>query len=310
MGAIRAPAGAKLYGVNIVPTPTEAASGAQAWANLHADWLWEAWIKPQIDSAVGNGIGCNCIRMIGDFFGVFTGLFSQTTYNEHWVQLVNYCAQRGVYVIVTGGDQNQVAGMTDRDIESNVISLLNALASFNNVAYVDVMQEQDAWRVENAASRTNALYAAIKATTSLPLTFSIVNKLTNNVASAWIESIRNSCDVLDFHVYKAFGYNGILPLVAIDLDRWQATYPDKQMVFGEVGSPQSDGEDENRAFVGNVFKLVAKDSRLRSCCLWAAQDQGLTADVKYGLFDAHWNPRYAFRTAIRQVTGGSVVRPH
>jgi regulator of sigma D len=310
MGAIKAPAGAKLYGVNIVPTPTEVGTGVAAWANLHVDWPWDAWIKPQIDSAASNGIGCNCIRMIGDFLGVFTRLFSQATYNEHWTQLVSYCAKRGVYVIVTGGDHSQVSEMIDRDIESNVISLLDALSSFDNVAYVDVMQEQDAWGVGNAAARTNAIYAAIKATTSLPLTFSSVRKLTDNDSSGWIESIKTSCDVLDFHIYKALGYNGTPPFVATDLNRWQATYPDKEMVFGEVGSPESDGEAENRAFVGNVFKLVARDPRLRSCCLWAAQDQGTTAQLKYGLFDAHWNPRYAFRTALRQVTGGSVVRPH
>src|SRR5258705_5419475 len=116
MGAIKAPAGAKLYGVNIVPTPTEVATGVAAWANLHVDWPWDDWIKPQIDSAASNGIGCNCIRMIGDLLGVFTGLYSQATYNEHWAQLVSYCAERGVYVIVTGGEHTQVSGMTDRDI--------------------------------------------------------------------------------------------------------------------------------------------------------------------------------------------------
>ena len=146
MGAIRAPSASKLYGVNIVPTPTEAATGAAAWARLQLDWPWDTWIKPQIDSVVGNEIGCNCIRMIGDFSGVFTGLFSQATYNEHWAQLVSYCAELGVYVIIAGGDQSQVTGMTNRDIQSNVISLLAALSRFNNVAYVDVMQEQNAWR--------------------------------------------------------------------------------------------------------------------------------------------------------------------
>ena len=142
------------------------------------------------------------------------------------------------------------------------------------------------------------------------MTFSSTERLTENDSSGWIEAIKKSCDVLDFHIYKMIGYNGKVPFVATDLNRWQASYPDKEIVFGEVGSPQSDGEDEGRAFVGSVFKLVARDPRLRSCCLWAAQDQGTTADLKYGLFDAQWNPRYAFRTALRQVTGGTVVRPH
>ena len=134
MGAIRAPAGTKLYGVNIVPTPTEVETGIRAWAGLHVDWPWEAWIKPQIDSAVSNGIGCNCIRMIGDFLRHFHRTIQSSHINDHWVQLVKYCAERGIYVIVCGGDQNQVSKMTDRDISSNVISLLKALGNFDNVA--------------------------------------------------------------------------------------------------------------------------------------------------------------------------------
>ena len=173
------------------------------------------------------------------------------------------------------------------------------------------MQEQDAWWVGNRADRTNAIYVAIKPTTSLPLTFSSIHKLTDNNSREWIESIKNSCDVLDFHIYKALRLRRYphrsSPPTWIDGRRliptrkWQSGRSEARKVMARI---------ENRAFVGSAFKLVGKDSRLRSCCLWAAQDQGLTADLKYGLFDAHWSPRYAFRTAIRQVTGGSVVRPH
>jgi hypothetical protein len=304
MVEINAHAGAKLYGVNIVPPPH------REWDDLHAEWPWSAWVKPQIDAAVRDGIGCNCIRMIGDLSGVFTRRFTQATYNQHWIQLVSYCADLGAYVIVGGGAESQAAGMTNKDIEANVGSLLAALSNFNNIAYVDVMQEQNAWRDSDAAARTNAIYAALKPKTTRLLTFSTTQKITENDSSGWMASVAASCDVLDFHIYKMIGYNAMVPLVAGHLDRWQSTYPTKPIAFGEVGSPQSDGEEENRTFVGNVFRLVAKDARLRGCCLWAAQDQSTVPESKYGLYDADWNLRYALRGAIRQVTGGSVVRPH
>lgn len=290
----------KLIGGNIVPTVAEVDIGAAGWKQLHVDWDdggWD-WVERQVDTAVGQ-CGVNCIRMIGDYIGVHDGTFTQATYNSHWVQLLDKCAAFSpkVYVYVCCGDQNQISGISNSALIANASSLLEALAAYDNVPAADLISEMNA---NGSASIANAVYTGVKSNTSLSLTLSNTQKVTDNDGSGWQASI--TVDHYDFHLYKMNGY-GDVPLVASDLNAWQG----KPIILGEFGSPKSDTKDQNASFINSLWQLIKRDARLAGGCLWALQDQSVSSSSEYGLADADWNLNYVFRSGIRQVTGGSLA---
>ena len=303
------PSNVKIVGANIVPTPTEAAGGAAAWKNLQVDWPWTTWIKPQIDYAVGNTVGCNCIRMIGDYMGVFAGTFTQSYYNANWAQLVSYCAGLGVYVYVTGGDGNQTAGMANSDIYGNVNSLLSALSSYRNIIGVDVIQELNGWSDGAPLTRAHAVYTGVKAGgTTLPLSFSCTYPLTGGSAQSYATSMSDAVDYWDWHVYGMSGYDHTNPLGSSDVDYYVNGYAGYENIIGEFGSPQSDTLAQNIGFFDNVMGIVAKRPSWRGALMWAIQDQDTVTSNEWGMYNASWAPRYAFQTAMRQVSGGYIAK--
>lgn len=310
---INFPASKKLWGMQLVPTITETALSPAGWTQFHIDWDWDGWVKPQIDHSVGNRIGCNAISLVGCPDGVHNGAITQATVNSRFVQVAAYCQSLGVAFYPRPAAFNQLPGMTNAAIAAYVLSILDALAPYNVIG-CDVVAEADTWDdgggtlVQGVADRCIAIYALVKAGTSLPLTFSSVFDWAGATpARAWATKIASCCDFWDFHPYEMNAWAS--PLVLADGNYWFSTYPSKDILFGEGGASQNYTADQQRRFLNGIASVAGSgDARFRGWFMWCAQDQNTIDSDKWGLLDASWNLRQNTANVLRQFTGGSVAR--
>lgn len=322
---LRFPRDRKIYGCNIASKKSygvDTAYGA-AWLALWNAWDWDGWIKPQIDWACGNNIGCNCIRLIGSLEGVYAGTFTQNTYNSRWIQLVEYCASLGVYVYFTGGWFPQVspdnvyypagagANMTDQQIADGINATLSALSGYRNIIAADLMQENDWWPETFKAERSVDVYNKVKAGgTALPCTFSSTKVLTDQSSKDWFTSIAGAFDMIDHHIYAMVGYDPNTPIVLSDMNYWLSTYSGYDIIFGEFGSPQSASADTQNNYFHSVLGVASSGNPyLRGAQAWACTDGNDVTTDEWGLFDVTFaTGRRSKILPFRERTDGSPIR--
>ncbi len=312
MGTMNFPTTTKLFGANIVPTPTECAGGAAAFTNLFIDWDWSGWVKKQIDWVAGNRIGCNVIGLIGCMDGVHSSAISQSTVNSRWVQLADYCSSLGVYLYPKPCHNNQMSGVTNSACASYVLSILGAVSGYSNIIGCDILTEADGWddgsgnMASANATRLNAIYTLVKAGTSIPCTYSATLEWKRSDIRTWLGLL--SMDYLDFHPYAMNGWDS--PIVLSDANYWLTTYPSDDIFFGEAGSPISAGEDAQNTFLKGIANVAnSGDARFRGWCDWAVQDTtGVDPSNEWGMYDASWNQRQNKANILRHYTGGYIAK--
>ena len=278
----------KLWGAHIVPTPAQVALAPADWTQLFIDWDWNGWVKPQIDAAVA--AGANFIGMFGCPDGVFSSAISQSTANSRWVQMANYCQSVGICLYPKPCGPPQLTGMTDSDIATFVLSTLNAINGLCTILAVDIIAEANAWNdgggnaTQHMADRCNAIFTLVAAGTSLLGTFSCTYEWNGSDCRTWMARIGNTaCNYLDFHPYAMNGW--ATPVDPADVSYWESTYPGRDIIFGEGGSPQSDSIAQQNAFANGLLYLMnGADSLLRGWCFWAIADQGVTSSNQWGMY--------------------------
>lgn len=324
MAKLRIPDGRRLFGTNIIPTQADVApaSGQLAWSNLFLNWdaRWPAWIKPQVDFMCGNGIGANCIRMIGGLDGVAAGLYSQSYHDDKLEQLVSYCDSLGVHFFVVGsGTQNQLVsairgGLTAAQYGAMQGTMIARMQRYPNVIGADLIQESQGGSIGNAF-----LIPMIKAArdrgASVPLTCSAA--VATSLGENWLLGLTQgpilpSFDFISIHCYFR----------AIDSAFWDqffAAAPNYDVIIGEFGRALSAGaatppDTASRALqVSDYTRWMvmgnAPDPRVRGALSWAASDQRTDDNTeRWGSYDENFVPRPWMLDTLKQFTFGSVTK--
>lgn len=311
--ALRVPGHIKLNGANITVQ-----YGRGDWRWLHQDWVnngftqvWETWIKPQIDYAIGN-LGCNCIRLISGQSGIFNSLYSQAQHDALWIQLAEYIAERKCYLYPALGQGNwfvsggQCYGVTATQVATSIAATLTALADYHNIIGVDALQEAGSWE-SNTAGFVNDVYNGIKAVhPTMPVSFSAYKNLSTYAAmQTWFASINH--DYLDFHFYPSNYPSLTAPIVAADLNYWRQTYPTNDIIFGEAGIPNSYSDSEKASFLKAIYRIANEDGRVRGILGWAANDQDVVSTNQWGVYNTSWVERPAKAQIMRAYSRGACV---
>jgi hypothetical protein len=313
MGTLRAKLGGnRLWGANIVPKAANIAadSGRQSWAQMILNWDWSGWVKPQIDSIVGNGVGANAIRMIGAQWGVVQGFYTQDFYDAKMLQVVDYCASLGVYFCAVGGDFSYYLGggvrtyTLDQAAASMAITM-RQMQRRPNVVTLDVIQE-----VNNSSLTLTELQqfiAALKASgITLPMTYSWADQpgatVDPTLGNATYTTIAPSCDFLEFHPYF------VSPVLG-QYGYYRTNFPTRDILIGECGRSQADGA----ALIEQDLMLALRigdqpDQAYCGTLIWACADQSVTNTDQWGLYDATFVPRQYALNCLRRYTGGSLAK--
>lgn len=304
---LRIPDGQKLWGANVVPKT------GQGWRELFLEWDWAGWLKPQIDYMVGNGIGCNCIRLIGCNEGVYNGIFSQSYHDTRLIQMIDYCMGLGAYFYVTGG------GVGVQGVPTGTPSVNNAMAdifattflqaqSRPNVIGIDLVQEvTESYGIGNAATLAQLVKARgvtlpITCSTSEPYTAGSGGTRLNVVAA------QAAFDFLDVHFYPSD--NAAPPLNLFDSTR--AAWPKKDLLIGEFGTSQG-GDSVYEQSMGMAVLNIANsgDPGIRGALVWGASDQdniAVNSGNCWGVYAANFAIRQSKANLLRRYTGGSLSR--
>lgn len=327
------PDGLKLIGNNIVPkdvnvyypnAPTAGQSiGNNAWSQMYLNWDWEGWIKPQIDSTTGNGVGCNVIRMIGGNYGIAAGVYTQDYYDACVLQVANYCNSIGVYFYAVGGGMGDYANtaISDSAMATIFATTFLKLQSIGNCIGIDLIQEANVLGTPTNASIINMISLIKAAGVTVPITCSTYEIINSSTGATWINSMAQHFDFLDFHVY----YYG--PSVNMDMfNYFRTNFSDKDIIVGEFGRPAGGyltaSPDNASADLNSVLKVVNKgDPRIRGAVLWAITDQdnpttvagtwpNLTQGIAnmYGMVDINFKPIQWKVNLLKRYTGGSVAK--
>jgi len=324
MGKLRIPDGRRLFGANIVPTQADVApaAGQQAWSNLFLNWdaRWPTWIKPQVDYLAGNGVGANCIRMIGGLDGVAANLYSQSYHDDKLEQLVSYCNSLGVHFFLCGsGTQTQLStaiggGLTAIQYGAMQGTTIVRMQRYPNVIGCDLIQESQGGSIGNSFLIPMIAEARNRGA-EIPLTCSAA--VATSQGENWLlgltqGAILQAFDFISIHCYFR----------AIDATFWNqffAAAPHHDVIIGEFGRALSAGaatppDAASRALQISDFTRwmemgSAPDSRVRGALLWAASDQRTDDNTeRWGTYDENFVPRPWMLDAVRRFTFGSVAK--
>lgn len=328
MGRLRMPDGRRLFGANVVPPAADVVpnGGQQAWSNLMLNWAtrWPAWIKPQVDYLCGNGVGANCIRMIGGLDGVAAGLYSQAYHDDNIEQLVSYCRSLGVHFFLVGcGIQNQLvvaigAGLTPQQFAASQATLINRIAKYDNVIGVDLLQEAQAVATIGTTSFTIPMIQETRRLTGgvLPITCSasMLNTSLNTPFPAvgapgegWYldNTWGRVADYVDFfsgHLYDRLLDNSWF-------DQFIAAYPQHDILIGEFGRALSAGAASQVSYYERYLGMgTAPPRQVRGALLWAGFDQNTTSDQRWGVYDENFVARPYMLEVVKRFTFGSVAK--
>jgi hypothetical protein len=321
-----------LFGANIVPTAADVApSGGQlAWTNLFLNWAsrWPNWVKPQIDHLAGNGIGANCIRMIGAQEGVVNSLFTQSYHDACMEQMVQYCSSLGVSVFMcTGGTQAGLVsaiggGLTPAQLAAIQATTIRRVGAYDNVIGCDLIQESQSGNIGNSFIRPMA-QAVRSAVPWMPITCSasVVNTATGVPAPGprgedWLLGISDGpilpwFDFISIHCY-------FRAINATFWDQFFAAAPDYDVIIGEFGRALSTGPvdpptEATRLLQASDFARWlemgnAPDRRVRGALLWACTDQNTNNNERWGAYSDVFAARPWVLDVVKRYTGGSVAR--
>ena len=303
------PDGLKLFGANIVPKT------GQGWQELWQAWdstYWLTWLKPQVDYLVGNNIGCNCIRIIGANNAVISGLFSQSYYDTRLMQLVDYCANLGVYFYGCGGGMYpQIAwgsSSVNAQVADSYATTFKQLQQRSNVIGIDLLQEIDNsnYTVANAYSMTQLIKAR---GVMLPMTCSTSEVYSSGSGGTVINQVAAAgFDFLDVHLYSN---NNPTPTMNY-LNYFRTNYPNLDILIGEFGTSQGSDLGVEQSFGAACLNLAnSGDPGIRGTLVWGCTDQdniSIASGNCWGVYDVNFVARQAKAGLLRRYTGGSLAK--
>lgn len=310
VGRLRIPNGRRLFGSNIVPTDADVApaAGQQAWSNLFLNWdaRWPVWIKPQVDYLCGNGIGANCIRMIGGLDGVAAGLYSQNYHDDKLEQLVSYVNSLGAHFFLCGsGVQNQLItaignGLTATQYAAMQATTINRMSRYDAVIGCDLIQEAQGGSIGNVFLIQMTQEVRSRLTRPIPLTCSA--SCVTAAGDTWLLGIGQHFDFLSVHLYFR----------AVDsswFDQFLTAFPQNDILIGEFGRHLSDGVALQVSDYERYFAMGdAPSPRVRGALQWAASDQQTLNTERWGVYSDAFQPRQWMLDVMRRYTFGSVAR--
>lgn len=328
MGRLRIPEGRRLFGANVVPPAVDVVpdGGQAAWTNLFLNWAdrWPNWIKPQVDYLTGNGVGVNCIRMIGAQEGIPNGLFSQDYHDSCIEQLATYCRSLGVhYFLCTGGLQTGLstaitAGLTPAGLAAIEATTIHRIAQLDNVIGVDLIQEAQAVGSLGTPQFTIPLLIEVKRLIGdlLPITcsasmintaFGVPSAPTGAPGEAWYldRTWGRVGDYVDFFSGHLYERN----LDSTWFAQFTAAFPDKDIIIGEFGRALDSGVASQVSYLNRYFGMGAAPIRqVRGALLWAGFDQNVTDDQRWGVYSDALVARPWMLDIVKRFTGGSTAR--
>jgi len=317
-------AGVKIRGGNIGPTAAQIAACAagangRVWSYMKKTWAssWPNVVKPQIDHI--KALGGNCVRLIGDSYGVASGLFTQSYADACDRQFFQYCLSQGLYVEATAGGPPDYYVATSTLQSSDLIAMIaittqycKVASAFPNVFGCDVMQE--VWgavdsnfsvgisplNVSTMLSLMASLNASIHAVAPrLPLTYSLHRQ--NYSSAMWadgqIANIAPLCDYINAHVYYTpYSVGDMAALYN------QTGVSGKPILIGEHGVTLAAGSGRASAFSAQ-YALYAGTNVIGGN-MWSVIDGGTVNSNQWGLYDVSDTPRsdivavYQAQTAV------------
>ena len=311
MAKLRLPDYVKLIGTNLCCDVSVSGVGETGWRLFWgANWDWDGWVKPQIDLMIGNGVGCNCVRVQGATYAVHKGLIDKTLYLSRWSQIIEYCRDRGVYVYPCGCtlDADTDTTLPIADIGATFAEIFLHHQQYPNVIGIDVVQEVanadeagwSAWK-----PRMAALIAYIKGGgVTIPLTFSSSEFLDSGYPR--LLEVGHLFDHIDLHPYYRSAEID-------DCDPLFAAYPEKDFIIAESGAEASWTTRENQLIQLRRMLDLARigHPQMRGMLVWCATDPAdpaLVSGKAWGQYDWDHIPRHDRLNLIRRYTGGSVAR--
>ncbi len=308
---LRMPERRKLWGANLCCYVTDVlVVGSGAWPAMWDSWDWDGWIRPQIDYMIGNGVGCNAIRVQGAAYAVQNGTLDMGQYLGRWSQLIEYCAQYGVYVYPCGCTLDTD---TDMNLPADQMGAVFAQIfmhhqQYENVVGIDMIQETANWGAPTwtaTIAKLAALIAVIKATgVTLPITCSSSEFVDSGFP--WVLEAAPYLDFIDIHCY----YHTV-PAGA--LDSILAACPGKDIVVGEVGAEASwSTTAEQRRTIREVLDMAnSGNPYVRGAFVWSSTDPANPAVITgkaWGQYDYDKVPRLDRLQLLRRFTGGSIEK--
>jgi hypothetical protein len=314
------PDGLKLFGANIVPKASDVIPDPnRAWVTFYTNWDWSGWVKPQVDYLLGNGVGANCIRVIGGQEGILSSLYSQSSYDDKILQLADYVTSQGAYFFAcTGGIQTDLmnaigGGLTPSQLAACQSITLKKLEKLNRIIGVDLIQEAQGGSIGN--DYLIAVINAVKAAgVILPLTYSAscVNTsvgvpIPGPRGEDWLIQASSGgmgrfIDFIDVHLYFR----------TLDVTFWNQFYsafPQHDIIIGEFGDHLGSGTASQIAWYQRFLAMgAAQDSRVRGALCWAATDQNTLTSERWGVYSDVWAARTHMLDELRKYTYGSLLK--
>ncbi|MBT0961675.1 hypothetical protein [Denitromonas iodatirespirans] len=311
MAKLLMPEHIKLIGTNLCSDVTYSGVGEAGWRLMWgANWDWDGWVKPQIDLMIGNGVGCNAVRVQGAAYAVQNGTIAMSDYLARWSQVIEYCRDRGVYVYPCGCtiDLDTNFTLPIATIGAVFAEIFRHHQQYDNVIGIDIIQETtntdtDGWTAMKP--RMASLIADIKSRgVTLPLTFSSSEFLDSGYPR--LLEVAHLFDYIDLHPYYRAAN-------IYDLDSLLAAYPDKDIIMAESGAEVSWTTRDNQLTQIRRMLDLARigHPRMRGLFVWSSTDPAdpnILAGKAWGQYDWDHIPRHDRLNLIRRYTGGSVSR--
>jgi hypothetical protein len=298
----RLPPNVRLRGSNIVCTSNPLGQpwttyGTTVWAAMWTVWDWDNWIKPQIDDAAAVG---NAVRLWGSTQSFLSGNITEDVYFAQWHQMLDYCANKGLYMLPTGSDlqtgfQQEITSAT---AASHYGTWANMLADYPGVVGLDLMNE--AWGLTVTGQveydwLLTVLRACADAAHAPGLPVAVSFPLFDSSAWSWsptgpapagrmfaehpVDPFFELSDYLDIHLYAAGTPDDVASTYQ---NGWAAGKP---LIFGEFGIRADQPQDAQTSFYDMVGQLVSAREDHAGALAWSCYDVNATSNI-YGLYSA------------------------
>lgn len=297
----------KMRGFNVPPTiaQTSTNGGVDARRRMFAEWNWETEIRPR--TLLGQTLGCNALRVIGQVDGILDGSYTRAVYEARLTQWITLLDSIGMlfYPSAVAFPEisrlvNGTSPFTWAQLQDEIAHHAGFLDTFGpKVIALDICSELDiATDGPDRAARMAAIVDACHAAAPLlPLTISTV--LPGPHYSGPLANV----DFYDRHVYtEVFKPN--FPIGNAQTGIYGQNPGTKPFVIGEFGAPFKDPSwtpAQRRQYAALIRDEFHADPRSRGSLAWATNDQvaespnangvGAVDNITFGMFNTDLTPR-------------------
>lgn len=315
-GALRVPTSVRMRGMNLAFNFSGNPAGMGAEGGNWVNFNWDGWWRPQLDDAALLG-NCVCIWGSPQPTLLGSGAISQSTYLARWVQVLDYCVSKGLYVYARGGELGRWAG-TDSQNVALFRAWADMAADYPNVIGIDLTNE--AWvkcvdsefDVNVTLSRLGMFKDAVNAF-GIPAANS--SRGIDKGNGSWTLDVYQGIpqapfhamgDFIDWHVYDSYAY-AEMSAVKTHSTLGPAT-ANKDVFFGEFGRHNA-ADLSGIAGVYNAMRtLIGADPRHVGGTQWACWDFSASTEWRYGLYTLSSFPP-GTRTLRTQISNPFVTLP-